>query len=193
MSELYFSGAPVGSKLPHGSFSEAAEELQLTSTAVSLLWRGKNRPGESTARALALKSGKHPDSWRDGYKDAQPEAGAGRLIEQCAFLGIDQSIIEELNAVVHGVKGMGGEKSDLPDPLKRAVIAAVHLLGFPIEQVTLEAAALHRETVRRGGAGHAKHLTAQQWHADLATRLSGKKAGSGTRPKVALESVKPEG
>lgn len=182
-----FLGVKVGDKIPHGSPTKLAKALGVSQPAVSAWLRKKSGIAESTARVLALKLRKDPDWWRDGAKSKQPEDASDRLSALCAELALDGSIVTLLVAAVHGGSGVGDAKSEFPEPLRRAVIAVVHVLGFSIEQVSGAAYELHSEVVQDKGRAHAIRMDAEEWYPKLSGRLSGQRAGSGTRPKVTLE------
>lgn len=179
-------GVPVGGEPPRGAFAELARKLGVSATAVGNWWHGRVTIGESAARAVAIEAGKKEHSWRDG--DPQPETMVDRIVKACRDFGLDRSLEKELREHLLGGEMAAWAGADLPEPLKRAVLGAVHLLGYSIEDATREAISLAQDK----GPEAPKYLDASEWYASLGARLLAKKPGSGTRPALSLVRSKPK-
>jgi hypothetical protein len=99
---------------------------------------------------------------------------------------LERTVEKQLREALFGGEMAGAEDSNLPEPLKRAVLGAVHLLGYSIEEATREALALAEDE----GPEAAKYLDASRWYTSLEKRLLASRPGSGTRPKVSVGKQK---
>lgn len=148
------------------SRGEVAERCGVKGPAVSQ-WKRKNSPTESHARAIFEMAGHHPDAWRDDAVSLA-ETDMRRLSKR---LVLAPEVLQKIS-----VGEMGQDMDGLNEEVRRAVLAAVHLTGFPLEHVIKTAKSV---MVKHPNAA----MSASMWFEAIRDDLRGRPP-SGTIPAV---------
>lgn len=95
-----------------------------------------------------------------------------------ARLGIDGALLKALE--FDSVEGQG--MRELPETMRKAVIAAVHVTGYPLEQIVPAA----KRAMNKKPKAARPHMTAANWLEDIRAEISGA-AESGHYPSTNLK------
>jgi hypothetical protein len=130
----------------------------------------RDRPGRKAAQAIAEAMGKPRNFWEDGADAEKPaELDSVRMLTAARDLLLDDGLVLAL-----GGDSKGARMKNLSEQKKKAVLGAVHLLGYPLEMV-IEAA----EQVTEASDDSPVSLFAK-----IQTRLSTKQPRSGSYPST---------